>query len=60
MESLQPWEQATAVQQEEATREQQVAVKQEKIKTHSNPDRKGEFFDRILGPVRKFFDDSED
>jgi cell division protein FtsA len=60
MESLQPWEQATAVQQEEATREQQVAEKQEKIKTHSNPDRKGEFFDRILGPVRKFFDDSED
>ena len=60
MEALQPWEQATAVQQDEATREQQVAEKQEKIKTHSNPDRKGEFFDRILGPVRKFFDDSED
>ncbi len=60
LEAVQPWEQAAVVQQDEVTREQQVTEKQEKIKTHSNAERRGEFFDRILGPVKKFFDDSED
>jgi cell division protein FtsA len=60
IEDVQPWEQAAVVQQDEVTREQQVAEKQEKIKTHSNSERRGDFFERILGPVKKFFDDSED
>jgi cell division protein FtsA len=60
LEAVQPWEQAAVVQQDEVTREQQVVEKQEKIKTHSNVERRGDFFERILGPVKKFFDDSED
>ena len=60
LEAVQPWEQAAVVQQDEVTREQQVTEKQEIIKTHSNAERRGVFFDRILGPVKKFFDDSED
>ncbi|MEY3270225.1 MAG: hypothetical protein RIS89_321, partial [Bacteroidota bacterium] len=60
LESAQPWEQQTEAKQEDPIIEQKIAEKQEKIKTHSNAERRGEFFDRILGPVRKFFDDSED
>jgi hypothetical protein len=60
LEAAQPWEQQATVQQADPVVEQKIAEKQEKIKTHSNAERRGEFFDRILGPVKKFFDDSED
>jgi cell division protein FtsA len=60
IEAVQPWEQAALTQVQDEATSTQIADKQEKIKTHSNAERRGEFFDRILGPVRKFFDDSED
>jgi len=43
----------------EATKKNTID-KQEKIREHSNGQKRGEFFERILGPVKKFFDDSED
>jgi predicted transcriptional regulator len=60
VEALKPWEEGAITQDKEPTSQAQISDKEEKIKTHSNAERRGEFFDRILGPVRKFFDDSED
>jgi cell division protein FtsA len=60
LEAAQPWEQPRAEQIDNKAHEQQIVEKQEKIKTHSNTGRRGEFFDRILGKVGRFFDDSED
>jgi cell division protein FtsA len=59
-EAAQPWEQQSSAKKEDPIIEKVIADKQEKIKTHSKPGRRGEFFDRILGRVGKFFDDSED
>ena len=60
VEALKPWEEGALTQDKEPATQAQISDKEEKIKTHSNAERRGEFFDRILGPVRKFFDDSED
>ena len=60
LEAAQPWEQPRAEQIDNKAHEQQIVEKQEKIKTHANTGRRGEFFDRILGKVGRFFDDSED
>lgn len=60
VEALKPWEDGALTQDKEPATQEQISNKEEKIKTHSNAERRGEFFDRILGPVRKFFDDSED
>ena len=60
VEALKPWEDGALTKDKEPATQEQISNKEEKIKTHSNAERRGEFFDRILGPVRKFFDDSED
>jgi cell division protein FtsA len=59
-EAAKPWEQQPITKQEDPIIEKTIAEKQEKIKTHSNAERRGEFFGRILDPLKKFFDDSED
>jgi cell division protein FtsA len=63
MEGAKPWEQPEAQTMSSATVEatqKNTIDKQEKIREHSNGQKRGEFFERILGPVKKFFDDSED
>ena len=59
-EAAMPWEQSVNTEQEVANADKKILDKQEKIKTHSNTDKRGEFFTRILGSVKTFFDDSED
>jgi len=58
VESALPWEQPKSVSNE--TNEEQDEKSQEKIITHSNIERRGKFFDRILDPVKRFFNDDDD
>jgi cell division protein FtsA len=58
IESALPWEQpaeATAEAQDQTTEKQQ-----EKTKGHSNIERRGKFFNRILDPLKTFFNDEDD
>jgi cell division protein FtsA len=58
VESALPWEQPA-----EATtqaQDQQTEKQQEKTKGHSNIERRGKFFNRILDPLKTFFNDEDD
>jgi cell division protein FtsA len=58
IESALPWDQpaeATAEAQDQTTEKQQ-----EKTKGHSNIERRGKFFNRILDPLKTFFNDEDD
>lgn len=63
LEGLKPWEQtenAIASDNNPAEAQKNTKEKQEKIRTHSSGQKRGDFFKSILEPVKKFFDDSED
>jgi len=58
IESALPWDQpaeATTEAQDQTTEKQQ-----EKTKGHSNIERRGKFFNRILDPLKTFFNDEDD
>ena len=63
LEGLKPWEQtenAIASDKNPEAAQKNTKEKQEKIRTHSSGQKRGDFFKSILEPVKKFFDDSED
>ena len=58
VESALPWEQpADTANQAQG---QQTEKQQEKTKGHSNIERRGKFFNRILDPLKTFFNDEDD